>query len=78
MSVKINSTLSKIIPAKEMKDGQIGVVVGSDNIVVQAYYGSLVRIGESGGKGWSRRNNLTPSFVVRLLEPGETIIVVNN
>ena len=78
MSVKLNNTKNRIIPAKEMRDGQMGIIFNEENVVVQAYYGSLVKIGEPGIKGWSDKEYLTDDFLVRLLEPGDTITVVSN
>lgn len=72
------------IPATEMKDGQLGTIVGGlhDGLVVQfigasAIGGSRLQpIGQVGGKGWC--SPISSSFRVRLLKAGETITVLSN
>ncbi len=86
MSVKLSSGCSqKIIQAKEMYDGQIGVIVDwktSPELyvgrVVQAFGGSLVTIGANSGESWSYRHLIGEHGLVRLLEVGETIEVTSN
>jgi hypothetical protein len=87
MSVKLSDVKTcRIIPAKEMEDGQIGVITnwGIYNTkiykgrIVQMYDDTLIIIGERSGERWSSAKVLPSDCKVRLLEPGECIQIVKN
>jgi hypothetical protein len=85
MSVKLSKGCSKsVVEAKDMKDGQIGIIVdwGSQkNLyvgrIVQVFGDTLLTIGETKGQCWSQ-HVLKDDCLVRLLEVGEMIEVTSN
>lgn len=82
MPVKLTTTKTNGIPVRDMKDGQIGVIVFSrddDRLhgrVVQKYEQLCIAIGMPPGHGIQVGYNT--DCRVRLLEPGETIEIVSN
>ena len=89
MSVKLSSPpADNAVTAFQMKDGQLGQIVDNANYngrIVQklcAEYSvtsdTLFTIGERNGQSWSDIKPNSPSLRIRLLQPGETIEVVNN
>lgn len=67
--------------AGDMEDGDVGVIVGCAidhyvDRVVQRHNNKLIAIGVSINGVWSPISNLPNTFRVRLLEKGETLIVV--
>jgi hypothetical protein len=85
MTVKLaGSNAEGIVKAADMKDGQIGQIVRwashEDYIgrIVQAYGNSVVSIGKPSGSGWNNKVDLPGYCLVRLLNVGELIEVVDN
>ena len=86
MSVKLTNQVIKDIPVYEMKDGQIAVITNWGYIpeyvgrIIQRYGNSLISIGMDCGKAWPEFINEKPdnAYRVRLLQPGETITIVEN
>jgi len=84
MSVKLADTSApKIVRVSQMKDGQLGVIVGSEydgRVVMCLKAGhcltctTLFSVGQRNGKSW----DVAASFPIRLLQPGELIEVVEN
>ena len=64
------------IEMKELQDGQIGVIVGSDydGRIVQRYKDYGVPIGKGSGAGWTGIDNVT--LLVRVLTTGELIEII--
>lgn len=80
MPVKLNSEIDKTIPMYQMEDGQLAVVVSDAKRpellqkTVQRAGNHLVVIGEPMLYDiWENDN-----FRVRLLEPGEALVVTSN
>lgn len=80
MPVKLNSEIDKTIPIHQMKDGQLAVVISDSKRpellqkAVQRVGNKLVVVGESMLYDiWE--NDI---FRVRLLEPGEALVVTSN
>lgn len=73
----------KEIQVAEMKDGQIAeVTFWGESLypfkrIVQRFGDKLVTIGEPYGSGWSKIPD-DDDCRVRLLEPGESIIIMSN
>lgn len=86
MNVKlVGKPKERIVSAKDMVDGQIGVIhswhrenVSYNGRIVQASYNDLVSLGCGYGSSWSNRHDLPDDCLVRLLEPGEQIEIVAN
>jgi hypothetical protein len=78
--VELNKGVEETIMAKDLKDGQLAIIVESysnyKGRIVQKHGDNLVAIGLSTGNGWSNANSVTLS--VRVLEDGETLTVINN
>jgi hypothetical protein len=77
--LKLINNTQKIIPACELKSGQLAIVVEGEykGRIVQKYYNSIVSIGLSSGSGWSGSAD-SLLLKVRILEEGETLTVTNN
>ena len=75
---------NRVVKANEMENGSIGQIVKWNNHnnymgrIVQAYNNHVVPIGLSSGHGWSDKEYLPDDCLVRLLNPGELIEVVDN
>ncbi len=79
--VELNKGVEETIMAKELKDGQLAVIVESysnyKGRIVQKYGDDLVSIGLPTGNGWSSGAN-TVTLTVRVLRDGEILTVLNN
>lgn len=68
------------IMAKDLEDGQIAVIIEDfhdyKGRVIQKFGDSLVTIGMSSGQGWCNGNSVT--LLVRVLQNGEELIIINN
>ena len=66
--------------AKDLKDGQLAIIVDKYNDykgrIVQRYKDSMVAIGLPEGNSWS--NITCNTLKVRLLQDGELLVVTNN
>ena len=69
------------IMAKDLRDGQLAVVVESfsdyKGRIVQKYYGHIVAIGMSTGNGWYNGADYV-TLAVRILKDGELLTVSKN
>ena len=79
----IDKREDRIVLAKDLRDGQIGVIIAwLDNFhigkIIQAYRNNLVVIGQPEGQGWSCKSQISDKCLVRLLEDGDTIEVFDN
>lgn len=75
--LKLNTrTIPIVIEAKKLKDGDIAVILDGcyTGTIVQRYGEKLVSLGKGVGQSWMSVCVLT--FMVRLLEPGESIEIV--
>lgn len=75
-----NELEQNIIEARDLKDGQIAVIVEDYNnykgTVVQRYGHSMVAIGFGENEGWS---DIKPNTLkVRVLDEGELLVITNN
>lgn len=84
--LKLKSDRPSDICVDDMKDGNIAVITKWGNTdyigrVVQRYNDSLICVGNYSGKGWgdyfnpSRKSIRNEKYCVRLLEPGEELVV---
>lgn len=86
MSVKLTNQIEEDIPVFEMKDGQIAIITKWGNSpeyigrIVQRYGDELITIGMNSHYRWDNLSDglLSPECRVRLLQPGETITIVEN
>ena len=79
--LKVNQEDKKVVMAKDLKPGQLAVIIEDFNDykgrIVQKFHNDLVSIGLESGNGWVGGAN-TVSLKVRILEEGETLIITNN
>jgi erythromycin esterase-like protein len=79
--IKLNEEKVKTLLAKDLKDGQLAVIVEDysnyKGRIVQKYGDDLVSIGLPAGSGWSCRADEV-TLEVRVLQDGETLTVLNN
>jgi hypothetical protein len=79
--VELNKGVEETIMAKDLKDGQLAVIVGSysnyEGRIVQKYGDDLVAIGLPTGNGWTNGANVV-TLAVRVLRDGEILTVLNN
>ena len=79
--IKLNEEKVKTLLAKDLKDGQLAVIVEDysnyKGRIIQKYGDSLVTIGLPTGNGWHDGAN-TVTLEVRVLQDGETLTVLNN
>jgi hypothetical protein len=79
--IKLNEEKVKTLLAKDLKDGQLAVIVEDysnyKGRIVQKYGDDLVAIGLPTGNGWSCRADEV-TLEVRVLQDGETLTVLNN
>lgn len=75
MAKLVEGNNSDIIEAKDLKDGQIGVMIELyEGRIVQKHGGKIVSIGLNHGNGFSK----VCSNKVRVLRNGEKIVIENN
>ena len=80
MEIRLQSGPPNTISAYEMLDGDIGVIVSwpgtntYDNLVVQRYNNSLIRLGKNNGYSWSQIPD-NKECRIRILTKGETLII---
>ena len=79
MGAKLASEWNDTIPAKEMKDGQIGVIrewCGNDyrGCIIQRFKDKLISIGMEGKYNWDPIP-ADANCRVRILQPGEQIVI---
>ena len=79
--IKLNEEKVKTLLAKDLKDGQLAVIVEDfsnyKGRIIQKYGDSLVSIGLSTGEGWTNRAAVV-TLKVRVLQDGETLTIFNN
>jgi hypothetical protein len=79
--VELNKGVEETIMAKDLKDGQLAVIVESysnyKGRIVQKYGDDLVTIGLPTGHEWTNGANVV-TLAVRVLQDGETLTVLNN
>lgn len=80
MVILKNELALNTIEAKELKDGQIAIIVeyhsNYKGTIVQRYGNSMVAIGQNLSCGW---DNITVNTLkVKVLDEGEILVVTNN
>jgi len=79
--IKLNEEKVKTLLAKDLKDGQLAVIVEEysnyKGRIVQKYDNHLVSIGLPTGNGWHAGADVV-TLEVRVLQDGETLTVLNN
>jgi hypothetical protein len=79
--IQLNEEKVKTLLAKDLKDGQLAVIVESysnyKGRIVQKYGDDLVAIGLPTGNGWTNGANVV-TLAVRVLQDGEILTVLNN
>ncbi len=79
--VKLNEEKVKTLLAKDLKDGQLAVIVGDysnfKGRIIQRFGNDLVSIGLPIGDGWSNRADAV-TLEVRVLQDGEILTIFNN
>jgi hypothetical protein len=79
--VELNKGVEGTIMAKDLKDGQLAVIVESysnyKGRIVQKYGDDLVAIGLPTDNGWTNGANVV-TLAVRVLRDGETLTIINN
>ncbi len=79
MGTKLKTHVIKVLRMQDLKDGQIAEVIEGDRyvgIIVQRYGDKGIAIGKTTGYSWSDVEGNT--LMVRLLEDGELIEIINN
>jgi hypothetical protein len=76
--VKLIKETDGSILAKEMQDGQIGIIVewsveGFLNRIVQAYDNDLISVGLPSGSSWEYYKGLSDCCRVKLLQTGDLL-----
>jgi hypothetical protein len=78
--IKLSEEKVKTLLAKDLKDGQLAVIVEDysnyKGRIVQKYGDNLVSIGLPTGNGWQEW--ATVILEVRVLQDGETLTIFNN
>jgi hypothetical protein len=78
--IKLSEEKVKTLLAKDLKDGQLAVIVEDysnyKGRIVQKYGDNLVSIGLPTGSGWQEWATVT--LEVRVLQDGETLTIFNN
>jgi hypothetical protein len=79
--IKLNEEKGDTLLAKDLKDGQLAIIVGDysnfKGRIIQRYGNDLVSIGLPIGNGWSNRADAV-TLEVRVLQDGEILTVLNN
>ena len=79
--IKLNEEKVKTLLAKDLKDGQLAVIVEDfanyKGRIIQKYGDSLVSIGLPTGEGWTNGAAVV-TLKVRVLQDGETLTIINN